>query len=430
MRNLFCTLTDLIAVSNWPCRWLQYHDRDTGDLCGMLPLAIGMKVALTQHMDRSQDKLLLKGTVGRVHSWVWPENDPRPFTVYVKFEGAKWQLDGVDEPGVYPISPVAKTWFLDKKRKAPVLKVYRTQVPLTPAYAMTAHSSQGKTLPAVLLDLNVEKKVDTTFGAVAASRVRSRDDALILRPFPLWLFQPGTGEGPKLLLQVLRGKDIDWAAFREGRMPFATCKTCKQVRNLDGFEYEQWDRIRANLGGICMGCQPGKSGHRKRKLDSGTMKYVCGKCKVNKIEDADPRAQLKTMDEEGKPTCLSCCKALGNLKCSQCEKVRPVEEFEEVMVTLPTGMGVCKPCQEEVKQNSKRQRYGWFTCLGCRALLPSRAGPPDLDGRIRRCLNCASRNTRQKDEQTCQNKGCKRKFEEKQVPGQPRKRYCPACRKP
>ena len=351
-----------------------------------------MKVALTQHMDRSQDKLLLKGTVGRVHSWVWPENDPRPSTVYVKFEGAKWQLDGVDEPGVYPISPVAKTWFLDKKRKAPVLKVYRTQVPLTPAYAMTAHSSQGKTLPAVLLDLNVEKKVDTTFGAVAASRVRSRDDALILRPFPLWLFQRGTGEGPKLLLQTLRGEDIDWAAFREGRMPFATCQTCKQVRNLDGFEYEQWDKIRANLPGICMGCKHGKSGPRKRKLESGTMKYVCGKCKVNKIEDAYPRAQLKTMDEERKPTCLSCCKAFSNLKCSQCEKVKPVEDFEAVMVTLPNQMIACKECQAEIKKNTTRQRAGWFTCRGCGMLLPRNPAAPDLQKR-ERCLNCASRNT-------------------------------------
>ena len=40
-------------------RWLQYHDRDTGDLCGMLPLALGMHVALTDHIDRSE-KLLLQ----------------------------------------------------------------------------------------------------------------------------------------------------------------------------------------------------------------------------------------------------------------------------------------------------------------------------------------------------------------------------------
>ncbi len=39
---------------------------------------------------------------------------------------------------------------------------------------------------------------------------KRQGDALILQPFPLWLFQRGTGEGPKLLLQTLRGEDIDW----------------------------------------------------------------------------------------------------------------------------------------------------------------------------------------------------------------------------
>ena len=385
-------------------------------------------MALTHHIDKSEDKLLLKGTVGRIHSWVWHANDQRPSIVYVKFEEAKWQLDGVEEPGVYPITPLAKTWFLDSRRKPPILKIYRTQVPLTPAYAMTAHSSQGKTLQAVLLDLNVEKRVDTTFGAVAASRVRSRHDALILRPFPLWLFQRGAVEGPQLLLKTLRGEEIDWAAYREGRKPFATCSLCQQVRDIDGFEYEQWEKVRSNQPGSCMRCKNKEKGPHKRKLESGTIKYLCGKCKVNKIEDCYPRAQLKQMDEEVKPTCLACCRALDHLKCSQCEKVKPVEEFDEVMVTLPEKMTACKLCQEEVKQNSKRQRAGWFTCRGCKAVLPKIAAPPDLDGRQYRCLNCASRNTRQKDEQTCQNKGCKRKFEEKQVKGQPRKRYCPACR--
>ena len=394
----------------------------------MLPLAIGMKAALTHHIDKSEDKLLLKGTVGRIHSWVWHANDQRPSIVYVKFEGAKWRLDGVEEPGVYPITPLAKTWFLDSRRKPPTLKIYRTQVPLTPAYAMTAHSSQGKTLQAVLLDLNVEKRVDTTFGAVAASRVRSRHDALILRPFPLWLFQRGAVEGPQLLLKTLRGEEIDWAAYREGRKPFAKCSQCQQVRDIDNFEYEQWEKIRANLSGSCMRCDQKGKGPRKRKLESGTIKYVCGKCKINKIEDCYPRAQLKQMDEEVKPTCLACCRALGHLKCSQCEKVKPVEAFEAVMVTLPGKMTACKLCQEDIKKSTNRLRKRWFTCRGCKTILPEIAAPPDLLGQHRRCLNCASRNTRQKDETTCRNKSCKRKFEEKQVPGQPRKRYCPACR--
>ena len=45
-----------------------------------------------------------------------------------------------------------------------------------------------------------------------------------------------------------------------------------------------------------------------------------------------------------------------------------------------------------------------------------------------RCLNCASRGARQKDEHTCRAPGCKRKFHEKQEKGKKRARYCPECR--
>ena len=50
--------------------WLQRHDRECGDLYGMLPLAVGMPVAMTDHIDRSPDKQILRGRVGVVHSWV------------------------------------------------------------------------------------------------------------------------------------------------------------------------------------------------------------------------------------------------------------------------------------------------------------------------------------------------------------------------
>ena len=191
----------------------------------MLPLAIGMRVALTDHLDRSPDKLLLRGRAGHVHSWVWPENDRLPRVVYVKFQdAAHWSLEGIEEPGVYPIHPVKRQWYLDANREKKVLKVTRTQLPLTPAYAMTAHASQGKTLSAVLLDLNVDKRVDGTFGTVAASRVRHREDVLILRPFPRWLFCRGAADGPTLLLQILRGEQVDWEGYKEARFPSAQCQ--------------------------------------------------------------------------------------------------------------------------------------------------------------------------------------------------------------
>ena len=73
----------------------------------MLILGHGLPVALTDHIDRSPDKLLLRGRVGHVHSWIWAENDRLPTVVYVKFPGALWKLNGIDEPGVYPIQPGA-----------------------------------------------------------------------------------------------------------------------------------------------------------------------------------------------------------------------------------------------------------------------------------------------------------------------------------
>ena len=36
----------------------------------MLPLMIGMPVVVTEHINRSDDKIILKGRVGYIHSWV------------------------------------------------------------------------------------------------------------------------------------------------------------------------------------------------------------------------------------------------------------------------------------------------------------------------------------------------------------------------
>ena len=308
-------------------RWLQYHDKDTEGLPGALPLALGMPVALTEHLDRSDDKRLLKGSKGYVHSWVWHHNDRIPTVVYVKFDNATWRLDGIDEDGVYPIYPIVRTWYLDKARKTSLLGVARRQLPLIPGFAMTAHCSQGKTLLAALLDLNVEARVDKSFGVVGASRVRHRDDVLILRPFPLWLFQRGAPEGPSLLLQKLRGEEFDWEAIHEARLPYATCTSCKQIRTYDCFEHKDWELVRANRSATCSGCKEGAKGVgnqsdvcfillprddcetvlykiqlgpglKKRALSTGASKMIpCSACKRKKIEAAFPRAQLADLED-------------------------------------------------------------------------------------------------------------------------------------
>ena len=93
---------------------------ESGDLYGLLPLIHRMPVALTDHIDRNPTKNLLRGTVGRIHSWKLHADDEQelydadvilqkmPEVVFVKFAGATWQLDGMKEPGVYPIQPVKR----------------------------------------------------------------------------------------------------------------------------------------------------------------------------------------------------------------------------------------------------------------------------------------------------------------------------------
>ena len=60
--------------------WLNRHDRESGDLYGMLPLMIGMPVGVTEHINRSDDQRILKGRVGYIHSWVLAPDEKKANT--------------------------------------------------------------------------------------------------------------------------------------------------------------------------------------------------------------------------------------------------------------------------------------------------------------------------------------------------------------
>ena len=117
--------------------------------------------------------------------------------------------------GVYPIIKTTREWYLDKGAKHPQLQIQRSQIPLTPAFGMTSHSSQGQTFSkGASVDLCIGGSCSTMSSYVALTRVERRQDLLILRPFPLDLFTKGQKPGMELLLRTLRGdKSIDWKAI-------------------------------------------------------------------------------------------------------------------------------------------------------------------------------------------------------------------------
>ena len=111
------------------------------------------------------------------------------------------------------------------------------------------------------------------------------------RPFERWLYTLRAG-GP--------GAPADWGAFREARAPCAACEKCKETKTLDHFSDRQWERVRANQSAICLACGPGKGEQKtlKRKLPSGLARLDCRGCKLRKLEDAFPRAQLQQDNSE------------------------------------------------------------------------------------------------------------------------------------
>ena len=87
------------------------------------------------------------------------------------------------EAGVYPIRLLGREWFLDQRRDRPQLGVKRWQLPLAPAYAITAHGSQGQTLRAAILDLQIGRCVSAIASYAAMTRIKTRHYLLIFRNF-------------------------------------------------------------------------------------------------------------------------------------------------------------------------------------------------------------------------------------------------------
>ena len=255
--------------------WLSRHDRECGDLYGMLPLIEGMPVALTDHFDRSPDKQLLRGKIGKIHSWkvsvtetsVW-EEDTRilheiPEVVYVKFPNCIWHIEGTPEPGIYPITKVKRHWYLDKSRQYPQLGIQREQLPLAPAFSWTAHTAQGQTLDAAIVDMQIGAGTSPMASYVAFTRVKKMKDLLIFRPFDRALFNRGNLEGPELLLRVLRGERIDWEAVERKHMPSHMCIGCDTKVFKEEFSEREWKRKDGKH--LCKTCEKAYSCNGEKK---------------------------------------------------------------------------------------------------------------------------------------------------------------------
>lgn len=152
-------------------------------LPGYVPLYNGMPVILRAR-NISTNLKITNGSQGRVRKIETTcDKDGLRFAscVLVEFPSSTVQLPELPDRH-YPIRPIKWTFSaVTDAENGKGTRITRSQLPIQPAFAVTGHSAQRKTLPKVLLDL-----AEGGFAAyVGASRARSRDGLCILRPVTL-----------------------------------------------------------------------------------------------------------------------------------------------------------------------------------------------------------------------------------------------------
>ena len=335
-------------------KWLTRHDKECGGLYGMLPLAIGMPVRATEHLDRARG--ILKGCKGTIVGWSGEKSgtageivlwNALPEVLYVKFETkTEWCISGLEENNVYPVSACKRVWYLDKDRKYPQLRVTRTQFPLAPSFAVTAHVAQGQTLPeGVIADLCVMLGSACFTAYIAVTRVRSRDDLLIFRPFKMETFQTGVNIGRELLLRQLRGEFIDWKALLAKYCEERACANCHERKQAQAFTAGQWKRC--DIDRVCRACV-------QHFADIGTP-WQCNVCKQWHVEDNFPVKHRQRQCSFYR-VCCTCevCKV-----CVRCQVSKGESEFSlSAWKARHADRRVCRACTSKVRGYWQCQRCG------------------------------------------------------------------------
>ena len=130
----------------------------------------------------------------------------QPLCIFLRFAGATWQVEDL-EPGVYPLQPKPKVWFVNEHTK---VKAKRTGFNAVPYFSGTAFMFQGASKDAIITDCfevaHVSKQGDAISTYVANSRVKTKEGILIMQPFSPGLFAHGLPPGPHILMRLLRGE--------------------------------------------------------------------------------------------------------------------------------------------------------------------------------------------------------------------------------
>jgi len=156
-----------------------------GALPGLIPLYIGMPVILRNRNISTELGITngSQGVVRKIFTRACASNFSVARCVIVEFADSTVEIPGLP-PQHFPLTPVPwkfTTTVTDSSGIRRNVHVSRSQLNLQPAFAVTGHAAQGKTLPQVLVDLH-----EGGFAAyVSASRARTREGLFLTQTVSL-----------------------------------------------------------------------------------------------------------------------------------------------------------------------------------------------------------------------------------------------------
>jgi hypothetical protein len=156
---------------------------EAGNLHRYIPISINCRVMLLENLWTEAGAV--NGSLGTVRDIVWPAGttDPRltmPAAILVdfdKYEGPEFIMDSETGRKLVLVMPATRDWVRGNATCS------RTQFPLTVAYAITIHKSQGISTDQAVLNISGRKDFALRLTYVAISRIRSLKGLLFETPF-------------------------------------------------------------------------------------------------------------------------------------------------------------------------------------------------------------------------------------------------------
>ncbi len=194
-------------------RWLEYHDRATAGIPGLLPLVLDIPVRFTEAVDPKSRRMgVFKHARGVLRGWELPEAEAarvaasdapevvlrqQPVELRIEILNPTKELQRTRGRAIFVLKLQVRSWTLDKEGK---VKLKRFGFPIGPDFGGTAHAYCGTTMDATLGDLlswHLKPRLEDMLKAyIIKSRAKKAENIMVSQPYSPHLFRQGLLPGP------------------------------------------------------------------------------------------------------------------------------------------------------------------------------------------------------------------------------------------